>query len=481
MNLEESESYNGKIEKNLRHKKAVMLAIVLCAVLVALLFILIIMIKTIDEKTMKIYLNGSQLNMTEGEMEEFILNADGDKYLELKTLCRILGYEYNQGDYGGFNENEKSCYMANSFEVISANMDNDYFIKYLDMAGTVNIDDQMEITSQNTNGYNETFYIKKPIILERGKLYASVEEIPTMFNMEINWKNDKRLRLKSFESFINLQNITNTLNKAGYNESGGAIDGNFENLKAILDGYYVVRKESEKLAGVYDINKKELILGIKYAKVKYIQNMKEFIVTAEDGTMGLINSSGDIIIPLKNYQQVSLLDEKQSLYLVEKDKQFGVVDGEGQEIIFPEYDRIGIDVSPFSQDNVKNGKLLLDKFIPFYSENENGDTRYGLLDTNGDVDLGNYYDSFGYVSLSSNVNKDISTLLIPESEGINGIIVCWDGMYGIYDATNEKMALPAAYTRIYQSRKDGVVTYYMEYNGQTILLKDFLEENGIGN
>ena len=101
MNLDESDSYKKAIEKNTRQRKVVMLSIAFCAVLVALLFFLIVTIKYKDSQTMKLFINGTQITIPRGF---FMGEGEDKKYIDVRTLSSILGYEYTKGEYNKYNE-----------------------------------------------------------------------------------------------------------------------------------------------------------------------------------------------------------------------------------------------------------------------------------------------------------------------------------------------------------------------------------------
>ena len=473
MNLEQSDSYKANIEKNARHKKIVMLSIVLCAILVAFLFIIIIMIEKIDATTMKIYLDDRQLS---NFPNDFIIKEDNVWYFNIKELGQdLLGYKYYAGEYKNYNENKESCYLENNYEIIAITAEQDYYRKYNNLSEETMLAD-IQLTSHNDNNYNESFFIEKTIKLINDELYVPVDNISDMFNITFNWNDEYRLKFYTLE--YNVKYIQNKVAKANY----ANMDGSIENLKASLDGFAIVGNPAGNLFGIYSINNNTEITGLKYKRITYIKNTKQFYITAEDDTIGIVDSTGNIIVPVKHYSKISLLDERKQFYLVKEEKQYGILDSKGKEIVFANYDEIGIDVSKFALDKLLNGNILYDSCIPFYKENDDGNLKYGLLDINGKVILENYYDGFGYKSLteSPNSNRDRSALLIPETVGIKGIIVELNGKYGVYDVEKKSIVLPTVFTKIYAAINDGVVDYYVEEeNGNVSLLSEFLAKNGL--
>ena len=107
--------------------------------------------------------------------------------------------------------------------------------------------------------------------------------------------------------------------------------------------------------------------------------------------------------------------------------------------------------------------------------------KYGLYNLDGELSLPVSYDSLGYkvVEDKKASTRENNVLLIPSSVGINGIVVCLDGLYGIFDVNKEELILPCAYTKIYSITKSGVTTYYAEFNGQQLDLAEYLKENNL--
>ncbi len=495
MNLNESDEYKVKIEKNLRHRRGVAYSIGLCAVLVGLLIVLIYVIQYQDSVTMKYFVNDRQVASLEGVIKDLSQKSgEHDYYFDIQSIEQLVygDQHYKQGEYKKYNENIDSCYIENPCEIIAITAEKNYYTKYTQITSDVTIAG-FPITSKTNNGYSEDFFIEKPVKLIDNRLYVSMDDVGTMFNIQINWDNPYRFKLYTMDVIV--ESAKPIVARAGYQN----LSGYFENLKAILDGYAIVSDpQNPELFGVLSLSTGTEILGTKYKDIRYVQNLKEFYLTAENGTMGLADSTGTPFIPVQsNYTSISILDEQKRLYLVGKDRQYGVVDKKGQEIIFVEYDQLGIDISKFEYDDLTNGNLLFEKCIPFFKkeadkttitninskDNTNIKGTYGLLDLDGNVIPDISCDSFGYISLnsSSNSTRDRSTLIIPESMGIKGIIYNRGDRYGIYivDGNENTPNIPASFAKIYVAIKDGQKDYYLEtIDNQTIRLADYLADNG---
>lgn len=477
MNLEESDLYKEKLEKNTKHRRSVMLSIVLCGCLVAFLFILIMVLKYQDSITEKLFLDNNQIALPQGFYKTVSVEKDGKTeeviYVKLKEMANILGYKYTKGEYNKFNEDEDSCYLQNDFEIVSMSANSDKYKKFVEVNGEPTLA-EIKVTMKNENGYNETFNLNYPVKFIDNELYASISDVSEMLNTQIDWQ-PYRFKFYSLQYMVSYAQTA--VGKAGITE----MSGYYENLKSVLYGLVIVGNGSEKqegkLYGAVDFTGKEII-SIKYDDIKFVQNVKEFYVTVSNGTMGILSADGSTIIAPSEYQDISLLDDEKQLYLVEKDGEYGVVNRLGKKIIHAEHDEIGLDISDFDIEEIENTSLLLGKCIPVKKDN-----KYGLYNTDGDLILGINYTGLGYVSTSdlTTSGNEESVLYIPPSVGINGIVINQNDLYGIFDVTTETILLPCSYSKIYAITKSGVTTYYMEFGDEQINLADYLKENGLVN
>lgn len=355
MNLEESDLYKERLEKNTRKRRGVMLSIVLCAFLIALLFIMIVILKYQDSITEKLFLNDTQVAL---KPEFYKTMEDGTIYLNVREIANILGYTYTKGEYNKFNEDEDSCYLQNDFEIVSMAVQSEKYKKFIEVSGKPVIS-EIEVTMKNENGYNETFHLKKELKFIDGKIYASLDDIAEMLNVQIDWK-QYRFRFYSLEYMITA--AKSIVGKAGYTE----MSGYYENLKSVLYGYAIVgngsaKEKKESLYGVISLKDGKEIISVKYDDIKFVQNVREFYVTVSNGTMGILADDGSTVIAPSEYEDISLLDDENQLYLVKKEEEYGVVNRTGKRIIYAENDEIGLDVSKFDLIEIENNKLLYDR------------------------------------------------------------------------------------------------------------------------
>lgn len=472
MNLEESDSYKSSIEKNERNKKGVIISIVFCGFLIALLLIMIIILKYQDSITEKMYLDGTQISIP----NNFYKTIDGEIYVNIKELGSLLGYNYTKGVYGEYNENEDSCYMQNNFEILAVTAGSEKFTKYVEITMAKPTLGNIEIvTSKNGNGYSEAFKIEKPVICEDGMLYAPKEYLSEMFNIQIDWQ-EYRIKFYSLEYLLSM--AEKTVDKLGLTE----MSGYYENIRALNYGYIVVGNSTDKTAstlyGVVSLSSGKEIISTKYDDIMFVENSNEFYITVADGTVGILDNEGGTVIAPSEFEKISLLDQENKLYLVEKNGEYGVLDKIGKILIYAENDEIGIDTASFNVEEIENNYLFFGRCIPVQKDN-----KYGLYDIDGNIVLESVYDDFGYKTANKSTasGTEQSVLLIPSYVGINGIVVNLDDYYGIYDVNAGVLILPTVFDKVYSITKSGEKTYYVEYNGQEIDLKQYLIENNLNN
>lgn len=522
MNFEESNSFVEEMEKNNKNKKTVLVVLVICAVLIVLLLGLISYLKYQDSLKLKMFIDDTQVPIT----STLLLQDNETNYINIKELSNMLNYSYKKGEYKSYTEDENSCTLTTPYEIVSITADSETLTKYIkNENGVSNSQDKSTTANENTVVNNqlitvdettgeqsinivveledetpETFTINEPIKYINNELYISFAELPRIFNVSLDLSQKNRIRIYSLNYLIG--SATQIATQLGYSE----VSNTYENLTAMVDNMMVVGDGTNY--GVISLQDGKEIISLKYEKMVYMQNTEEFLVTAEN-SVGIISKDGNTIVKPTEYDTISNLDEFNKLYLVEKDGKYGVVNGEGDTIVYAEYDEIGIkDEEEFQNEDIRNFSLLFDKCIPVEA---NG--KMGVIDIEGNEKLKCVYDSLGYIASSSTtsdkkentttnnndndeeeetmntsnttnnstveLNDYDSVLTIPESVGIKGIVINLNGLYGIYDAEAGRLIIPCACSKIYSRTKSGVTTYYLEYNEQEIELESYLEANNL--
>lgn len=465
MNLEESDSFLQESERNERHKKTVLASIIACVILVILLLMLIFTIQYQDSRTLKVFLDGEQYRFSSA----FFQTVDENTYVNIKEAAALYGYTYQNGEYKKYNENTDSCYISNGIETVAITGETDYFTKYINTPSDNKlILGEQEITVKNLEGYSETFNTNYPIKLINEEIYVPFENMVDIFNTYIDLSKENRIKMYTLSN-----RFTKMLQLVA--ESGSKytqVSGEYENIKALAYGLAVVG-EGETFGVISSITGEEII-GPKYSQMQFVQNSKEFLVNAEN-TVGLISKEGTTIIPPTEYDEISILDDKIGIYMVKKGKQYGVLNRKGEVVIYVEYDSIGLkNVEEYSADQIKNGTILFGNSIPVSK-----DGKLGLYSVKGDEQLAAEYSKFGCILEESENSSENSVLIIPETIGINGIVVGSDKGYGVYDVNAGRWVISDVCSKIFSKTKLGQTTYYVEYNGVQMDLEQYLEENNL--
>ena len=490
MNLEESDSFKSKIEKKARKRKVLIFGIVLCLILIVLMMFMIGLIKYQDDHTNKMFVNGQKLNKISTTLYKDI---GSDVYVNAKEFSELINNIYNVGDYDKFNQNDKSAYIDNGFEIITISAEegnNTKFRKYYQNTNKEQLLGKIQVNVKVSDNEFETFKTKKPFVYdEKNGIYVSLEDLQEVFNVKVSWK-EFRKEIRTLD-YIAQKAMAKVANSKKYNDYT-VLSNDYENIKALLDGIVILsnakpdNKSQDALYGAYDLESGKEIIGNKYSDIDYMQSSKDFFVTItnqkdKDKKVGILSNDGKQLIAPAEFDDIKVLDFDKKLYLVQSDGLYGVCDSKGQILVYAEYEKIGLDVKDFPKDNIENPSLIFDKCIPVF-QNDGTTSKYGLYNIKGQEILSINYDRFGYVESDKKTNNKINnTLIIPEEVGIRGIVFQLDGLYGIFDVDREKIVLPASQNKIYNIVKDGKKTYYMESDGVLADLKLFLEEKGLDN
>lgn len=501
MNLEESNQFVKRMEQNNKNKRAVLIVLIICAILIAVLIGLISVIRTQEEQQLKMFVDDKQVTITSTLL---LQDENGKNYMNVKELATLLGYSYQKGEYKNYTEDEESCYLKTPYEIISMTANAQTITKYMVNANkNKEVSDDLIVKDERTNqvtlnivvdSEDETeqiFSVNEPIQYVNHELYVSFEELPRIFDVQLQLSEN---RIKMYSMTRLAQMATQFATNLGYSK----ISNRYENLTAMVDNMLVVGDGTNY--GVVSLNDGNEIISLKYEEITYRQNTMEFFVMAEE-SVGIIDKNGETIIKPTEYDSITNFDAEKELYLVSKDDKYGIINHEGNTIVYAEYDSIGIkDTEDFADEDIRNFNLLFDECIPV---KQNG--KVGIIDIEGNERLKCVYDALGYVKPeeektnsqnSSNRNSNTSTnqtnqnnhvsssdqhsvLTIPESVGIKGIVAKFNDLYGIYDVQAKRLIIPCVYSKIYSKTKSGVTKYYLEFEEQEIALEDYLAENNL--
>lgn len=482
MNLEESNKVYEKNKQKSAKKQTILAGIVLCVIIIMICIIGIFYLNNKEANRFKNILDGKEIEIS----QNFIVNDEnGIQYVNIKQLSGLVGYNYNQGDYIEVNEDKNSCYIENKYEVVNFKVDDNTFSKYFKNDINTSIekdDDEIQQSEQQLNEEQityivksedkerENFLIEHPIKMINDQIYIPLDSVNLSCNSIISIT-EKSLEINSLDYLVQI--MQQIAGKQGYE----TISSVYENLRAIPNSMLVVGKNN--LYGVISLETGESILSIKYDDIKYVQSENRFYVYL-DSKVGILDAQGNTIISPKEYDSIKIFDEEKKWFLVEANGKYGILSENGEFILHADFDGIGIsDIDSYNIGNFKNKNIWFDKLI---AVKKGG--KYGLYDIERKeflVDLEKVeecYDDLGYKTTSTDKAGEENLLIVPKETGIEGIVVKVNGLYGIYDINLKGLAIPCACTRMYYITNNGVSTYYMEFNGAQLPMKEyFIEKN----
>lgn len=293
-------------------------------------------------------------------------------------------------------------------------------------------------------------------------MYAPLDAIITAFNVILESK-ETSFKIYTLDYMITFYDTK--VKEWGYTGLEGQ---SFENDKALLYGYLIVKKEG----GVYkiiDLEQREITLD-RYSNIQFSEYLQEFYVTDNTSKkVGVINLDGTTKIDA-NYESVVLLDKEDDLYLVRQNQKYGVVKGGNTIVIFPEFDTIGLD----STNILTNKYIILDTLIPVRKGQ-----KWGAYDKQGQKVIDIIYDGLGYDLKTIDINgtKEIVEPIV-EIKRANGVVVKKDGKYGLL-SVNGKQLIQIVADSIYgiSNIVDEEEKYFMVYNGEKMnVVKELINQ-----
>lgn len=475
MNLEESNEFIKEQDSKKRKKNTIIGLIILCIIVIIALIVMIIVLKAKESNTSKLYINGEKSNFS----KTLFLTQDDVTYISAKEIARIAGYNYETGEYKKYNEDENYCYLQNEYEVVSISVDNSTIKKYLINANEIDktSENKQEIVLENTNPQAITFTVKSSndtmelfdlsndVIKINDNIYVPVDDANKIFNIMLS-VNGNDIYIYNL-SYLYQRGVAFATN-LGYDE----ISSIYENVRALVDNFLIV-KDSKGKYGVISMADQSQILGMKYSNIKYIQNTEEFFVYTTD-TVGLVDKTGKkTIIKPTEYDDLSVFDEINKLYIAQKNGVYGILDKNGDELIPVTYDSIGLtSFADFELPESETPNILEGKYI-VVTDNE----KFGLYTIDGKRLLKAVYENFGYLKDANDKKTGIdSVFVIPKSAGIHGLVIKQYDFYGIYDLDSKDIKIPCSFNKIYSKVESGDINYYMVSNDDTINIKDFMKE-----
>lgn len=441
MNIIEEEFQNKEEKK----KKTSMTIILVAIVFVFCMIIGIISYLTyIKNSELKVFLNG-QAN--EKVKDLLVIEDNGTVYVPIKEIASYLGYESYNGEYGNKSEELSKCYVESESEIANFSLGSNKIYK-------------LDLTKESENYWY--MYSKDPIKAINGVLYATSEAAEKAFDISFDYDKDKN-RIYIYTTPYLVQTYSSKVLDFGYKE----ISDKYVNQTAIAQNDFLVVKSEKEKYGVVT-TEGDAVLEVKYDDIEYLPTTGDFLVKSNE-KYGIVSKTKETKVQLI-YDSIELMDSDSQLYVVSKDKKYGVIDFSGKTKIYIENDEIGVDSSKFSQNEIKNNYILADNLIPVRKGKV-----WGLYNKNGNQVVDFKYDSFGYIASN---NKDaINLLVIPD---YNVLVACKDKKYTLLNSSGEELFAPVA-DDIYMNINGGQKYYYIMVNNKQMNAIEFLDSIGVKN
>ena len=440
MNIIE-ESFQTKEKKKKNRVKTILLIAIIFTVII--IIGISIYLAYIQSRMLRLTLDGS---LNDNLKDLLVIEEDGTVYLPIKQVASYFGYESFDGEYNAKSESINKCYAQSTNEAVNFTLGSNKIYK-IDL-------------SKNTSNY-EYIYTRQPVKSINGQLYATSETISQAFNLSFTYDQENN-RITIYTMPYLIQSYTPVVLDYGYS----GISNVFANNKAILNSMLVVsRGSNSNQFGVIDLQG-NTIIEAKYDNITYIPEIGDFLVTSNN-KVGIISAKRETILEIA-YDSIELMDKDAGLYIVRRDNKYGVVDIRGNTRIYIENDAIGIDISRFSENDIKNKYLLMDNLIPVQKDN-----KWGLYDVNGNQVVGFNYDSFGYIA--SNNRNAYNLLVIPS---YNVLVACVDRKYTLINSSGEQL-FEARADDIYMTIERNEKHYYISINDRSWNVEEYLNILGV--
>ena len=270
-------------------------------------------------------------------------------------------------------------------------------------------------TTPTSNLDYEEYELKNIILKQNNLLYISLEDLEVALNVRYSYsQTDNKISLKSTETLYS--EYKTSLPQQTNNELV-KISDTLNNKKAIAYDMLVVSNQSEKW-GVVSTEDFSTIIGNKYESIEFIESAGAFIVS-DNNKYGVIDNQGKIIIDL-NYESINIINNNPICYEVKLAENHAIVNEEGK------------------------------------------------LVTN------NVYNSVGYNSQNA-LEESVLVIESIEDKNVNILVVYKDGKYGLLNLDNGNPIGDCVLDKVYSKTETGEKVYYIELQGQKVLLDAYIE------
>lgn len=419
----------------------------------------------------------------------FIKNKNNKFFYE---TTKIESFEYfilSQNDkYGIINKNGEIVIKPSYTDIIIPNPEKDIFFCYNnEEVDVLNIKGEkifagfefvepvkLKNVATTLNYEKSIFKFKKDgkfgLINSQGKIivkneYEDIENLQLCEGIFLIKKDNKYGIINGNGAFIIKPKYDNILSDGYYTKENGYTKS----------GYIVVNKTNEGYRYGYITNKGKVLLEDNYNSISRItlnsNNEDIYLIVSQKGQYGIFKNKKSIIN--MEYQSIDF-DEESELFIVEKNKKYGVFSLEGKNIIEVENTKIErkgiyLYVNQVLENKVYDyeGNIINISFNKaiYNSENENyristlennGSIFYGIVDKNGNTLVSEKYEYIEYA---------FGTYFIAKNEV---------GKYGII-SSNGKEILEFRYNILQKLKDKNILQAVDEETGETYLYSSNLK------
>lgn len=439
----------------------VKLWLIIVVVLIILLLIAALIIWLYTQKLMKdsfkVSIDGIYNERASNDNSLFVIQ-NNKVYTSISGICPYIGYMYYPGGYRQYSEDRTKCYVTNQKEIVTFSSGINEIVKY---------------PVADTNSEPQSFEIEEAAIIRGDNLYIGEDGLKKAFNLLIAYNSEANsLEISTLPNIVNY--YESSIKGISLEKSDFESFVKFNNEKALLKNLAIVKDSKTKLYGVSTINNGSLtpVITARYTKIQYMEGSGDFIVTSEEGKVGIIGSDG--ITKVKpDYDQIQEIDKNIGLYLVTNNGSQGVINRNGKIIVPQDYDRIGLIPNSYDDKNVTNRYLLYGNCIPVQLNN-----KWGFIDIDGNKIIPVEYDKVGCQDVAATgIRNTNGIVIIPD---IRGIVLEKDFIqgrntikkYGIISAKGELITdfiLDSAYMTTVNNESN----YYVTLQDQVIDIVDY--------
>ena len=410
-------------------------------ILLILCIAAIVGIMYLKNKILTINMDGKNVS----KLKEILIMEENNKvYFPIKKLANYLGYDAYNGDYITLSEDDISkCYIESEEEMISFTLNSNIVIK-------------------KNNEETKQIKVIEPIKEINGELCLSENCTEDVFNFKFYYnKENNKIVIQTLDYLYGIASKNAIQN--GYIE----IPETIQNKLSVLQNMLIV-KSSNGYYGVVDVtNMQNLILETKYDKINYIRESSEFLVES-DGKKGIITQNKKTKIEMI-YDSIQKVND--AFYIVKYENLYGILNKEGERILHPEYQQIGINVEQYSKNGVTNGYIFYNRLVPV---RKNG--KWNLFDMQKNSVTELKLDLFGCTYAPNTSSRAYGVLLLQD---YNLIVGYKNGKYNLIDMKGEVLIEDNILEAVYIRNVEGKNKYYVSIDKTEKELERFLQEEGI--